>query len=111
MTDRNWDEVLHEFTRTGGQYAKAKAERVKAEAIAKSVKAESYLRARADDRTVTDADAVSRTDPDYIGAVQALVAAVEDEEAKSIKVEALRLWMEWARTLEATRREEMRLAR
>jgi hypothetical protein len=107
----DFDKVLHNFGEMGAQYATAKAKRTKLECVVKSVKAEAYLKARAAGKTVSDADAVSRTAAEYLMAMADLVAAIEDEEAKSIKVEALRVWMDWARTKEATRREEMRLAR
>lgn len=106
-----WEEALHKYIAKGEAYASAKAERVKLERVADAVKAEVFLEARAHGETVAEAEAHSKCSPAYRETVGDLVAAIKAEENARTRIDAMRIWFDMVRTDQATKREEMRLAR
>ena len=93
----------------GGEYAKAKAERIYMEEYRKSLKAILQKQSLSDALGAQERDAYAH--PDYIAHIKALKTAIENEEAFRWMLIAAQAKIEIFRTMEASNRNQDRAMR
>ena len=113
MSDRpsinHWQAKLNRYLELAEQYAEARAElsnldNCKHTVLAMAAKASGEGSVAAQQREAHASDSYQRWTQDHYAAVKAC-------EGLRLRMRAAELWFEMVRTMESTRREEMRLAR
>ena len=105
----HWQSKLNRYLELGDQYADAKAElsnldNIKHSILAMAAKASGESSVAAQQREAYASDDYRQWSRDHY-------AAVKQCEGLRLRMRAAELWFEMVRTLESTRREEMRLSR